>query len=137
MVNKKRLIDQLIIHEGLRLKPYKCTSEKLTIGVGRNLDDVGITREEAMYLLENDIARIAGSLYSEFDWFNDLNEHRKEAVINIVFNIGLGSFKKFKKTIAYIEDGKFDLAGAELLDSRYAKQVGNRAIDVANQLAGS
>ena len=136
MINKSRLSKQLIAHEGLKLKPYKCTANKLTIGVGRNLDDVGITEEEALYLLEADIQVVINQCTVAFAWFVDLDELRNEAVINLVFNMGLTKFKQFKKTIAYIEQGKFDLAGAELLDSNYARQVGQRSIDVANQLAG-
>jgi len=135
LINLKRLTEQLIIHEGLRLKPYKCSAGKATIGVGRNIEDVGITKEEAMFLLSNDIARVAGQCVAEFDWFNDLSELRKEAIINLVFNMGLSKFKQFKRTIAYIESGDFVIAGAELLDSNYARQVGNRAVEVANMLA--
>lgn len=134
MIDKNRLIKQLIIHEGLKLEPYQCTAGKLTIGVGRNLDDVGITKEEATYMLENDMARVAGQCWANFEWFADLSPVRKEAIINLVFNMGLSKFKQFKKTIAHIEAGDFDLAGAELLNSRYADQVGQRAVDVANQL---
>ena len=135
MVNLERLTDQLIIDEGLKLKPYRCTSDKLTIGVGRNLQDNGITDEEARYLLKNDIARVAGECMAEFPWFSDLTEKRREAIINLVFNMGLSKFKQFKKTISYIEQGLFELAGTELLDSNYARQVGNRSIRVANMLA--
>ena len=60
MIDKTRLTKQLIIHEVLKSEPYQCTAGKLTISVGRNLDDVGITKEEATYMLENDIARVAG-----------------------------------------------------------------------------
>ena len=135
MINMERLTNQLIIDEGLKLKPYHCTSNKLTIGVGRNLDDVGITEGEAKFLLKNDISRVAGECMYEFDWFSGLSERRKEAIINLVFNMGLSKFKQFKKTISYIEQGLFELAGTELLDSNYAKQVGNRSIRVANMLA--
>ena len=135
MINMERLTNQLIIDEGLKLKPYHCTSNKLTIGVGRNLDDVGITEGEAKFLLKNDISRGAGECMYEFDWFSGLSERRKEAIINLVFNMGLTKFKQFKKTISYIEQGLFELAGTELLDSNYARQVGNRSIRVANMLA--
>ena len=58
METVKRLKDMLIRHEGLKLKPYLCTAGKLTIGVGRNIQDRGITYQEAMMLLENDIRLI-------------------------------------------------------------------------------
>ena len=134
MVNLERLTNQLIIDEGLKLKPYHCTSNKLTIGVGRNLDDVGITEGEARFLLKNDISRVAGECIYEFPWFNGLSEKRKEAVINLVFNMGMATFKKFKKTIAFIEAGEYEKAGVELLDSNYARQVGQRSQRVADML---
>ena len=137
MINKKQLTKQLMIHEGLKLKPYKCTAGKLTIGVGRNLEDVGITEAEAMFLLESDIDRVDKQCQSNFEWYEKLSPDRQGAVVNLVFNMGISKFKQFKKTIAYIEEGRFDLAGAELLDSNYARQVGQRSIDVANQLAGA
>ena len=135
MIDLNRLQKQLVIHEGLELKPYRCSADKLTIGVGRNIQEVGITEEEAMVLLANDIARCAGECTREFPWFLGLTPLRKEAVINLVFNMGMATFKKFKKTIAYLEAGNFELAGTELLDSNYARQVGQRSQDVANMLA--
>ena len=89
-----------------------------------------------MVLLENDIARVAGECSRAFPWFLDLSAERKEAVINLVFNMGLSKFQQFKKTIAYIEAGDFERAGTELLDSNYARQVGKRSERVANMLAG-
>lgn len=135
MVNIERLTKQLEVHEGLRLKPYRCTSDKLTIGVGRNIEDIGITKEEAMYLLQNDIARVAGECARSFDWFVDSPELIREAVINLVFNMGLSKFQQFKLTIAHLAAKEYELAGAELLNSRYAQQVGQRSIEIANQIA--
>ena len=68
-----RLHEMLIRHEGLRLKPYRDTVGKLTVGVGRNLDDVGITREEALMLLNNDIAEVRREVKRAFPWFTRLN----------------------------------------------------------------
>tara|TARA_R100000234_G_C4955463_1_gene159313 strand:+ start:155 stop:565 length:411 start_codon:yes stop_codon:yes gene_type:complete len=130
-----RLSKQLLYHEGIRLKPYRCSADKLTIGIGRNIEDVGITEEEAFYLLNNDIKKVVEQCQRNFEWFDGLNDLRKEAIVNLVFNMGFGKFLQFKKTIKHIENEEFELAGAELLDSRYAQQVGQRAIDVANQLA--
>lgn len=129
-----RLKKQLVIHEGLETKLYHCSMGHPTIGVGRNLS-VGISESEAMYLLENDIANVESQCRTTFDWFENLTDLRKEAVVNLVFNMGLTTFLKFKKTIGYIEQGLYELAGTELLNSRYAEQVGRRAIEVANQLA--
>jgi lysozyme len=134
-MNIDRLKEQLLIDEGLELFPYRCSADKLTIGVGRNLEAIGITKEEAMFLLDNDIKNVAFQCKVEFDWFEDLNDVRKEAIINLVFNMGMTTFKKFKKTIGYIKSGDFERAGVELLDSNYARQVGERSVRVANMLA--
>ena len=128
------ITDLLIKHEGLRLKPYRDTVGKLTIGVGRNLDDVGITREEALYLLGNDIFRVKAGLYDAFLWSINLDAVRKDVVINMVFNLGLGRFKRFKRMIAAIERQDWDGAAKEMLDSKWAKQVGRRAIELAQMM---
>jgi len=94
-MNIKALIAR---HEGLRLKPYKDTVGKLTIGYGRNLDDIGITIEEALMLLESDIMNSQKSA-NTFKWFKGLDEVRQSVVIDMIFNLGLTGFKKFRKTI--------------------------------------
>lgn len=113
----------LIEHEGLRLKPYLDTVGKTTIGVGRNLTDNGITEDEAMLLLEHDIAGARGSL-RHFKWFNDLDYVRQDVLAELVFNIGYPRFLTFKKMIGALEEGDYTLAAYELLDSKWALQVG-------------
>ncbi|MFQ5540210.1 MAG: glycoside hydrolase family protein [Candidatus Binatia bacterium] len=126
-----RLHDMLIRHEGLRLKPYLDTKKKLTIGVGRNLDDVGITRDEAWALLNNDIARVRREVKRAFPWFSKLNPVRKDVVLNMVFNLGLQRFRVFRKAIAAIKAKDWDEAARQMLDSRWARQVGRRARELA------
>lgn len=120
----RELKKYLIEHEGLRLKPYVDTVGKTTIGVGRNLTDNGITEDEAMLLLEHDIAGARGSL-RHFGWFNDLDYVRQDVLAELVFNIGYPRFLTFKKMIAALEDGDYTLAAYELLDSKWALQVGS------------
>ena len=98
-MNYDRLKKQLVVHEGLELKPYKCTANKTTIGVGRNIEEVGISEDEAMYLLENDIKNVVAQCQATFSWFDGLTDIRKEAIVNLVFNMGLSTFCKFKNTI--------------------------------------
>ncbi|MFQ5545677.1 MAG: glycoside hydrolase family protein [Acidiferrobacterales bacterium] len=129
-----RLHEMLIRHEGLRLKPYHDTVGKLTIGVGRNLDDVGITREEALMLLDNDIAKVKREVKRAFPWFAQLNPVRKNIVLNMVFNIGLPRFRQFKKTIAAIKAKDWEEAASQMLDSRWARQVGRRARELATMM---
>lgn len=129
-----RLQEMLIRHEGLRLKPYRDTVDKLTIGVGRNLDDLGITREEALILLRHDIDRVRREVSRVFPWFGGLNAVRKDVVLNMVFNMGLARFRQFQKTIKAIQSKKWREASAEMLDSRWANQVGRRARELASMM---
>jgi len=128
------LIEQLKRHEGLKLKPYKCTADKLTIGVGRNLEDVGISEEEAEMLLQNDINRATKQILAEFPWTRELDEVRFSALINFTFNVGIGTVGKFVNAMALLKAGSYDMAADEFLQSRWAKQVGQRAIEVTEQI---
>lgn len=130
----RELVKQLKRHEGLRLKPYKCTSNKTSIGVGRNLDDIGISEKEAEMLLLNDIEEAKRQLAAHFPWTADLDEVRLAALINFTFNVGIGTVSKFVNAMDLLKDGKFDMASEEFLQSRWANQVGQRAIDVTEQI---
>ncbi|MBI9113218.1 hypothetical protein [Maridesulfovibrio ferrireducens] len=131
----KELVRKMLIrHEGLRLKPYRCSAGKLTIGVGRNLEDKGIREVEAYYMLDNDIDEVTGSLKKKYDWFERLNEVRKAVVINMAFNLGVLGFGAFRKTIALIESGQYEEASREMLRSKWAIQVGYRARELAEMM---
>jgi lysozyme len=127
------LIAQLKRHEGLELMPYKCTSGKTTIGVGRNLEDIGITEEEAELLLLNDIGRVKQELEND-QWYMDLDPVRKAVIENMSFNLGYPTLKKFQNMIASISEGDYETASKEMLDSRWSKQVGQRSIELAEQM---
>jgi lysozyme len=129
-----QLIQQLKLHEGLRLKPYKCTSGKLSIGVGRNLEDIGISEKEAEMLLLHDIEEAERQLAAHFPWTQDLDEVRLAALINFTCNVGIGTVSKFVNAMALLKEGNFDMASEEFLQSRWANQVGQRAIDVTEQI---
>ena len=124
-------ITRLILDEGLRLFAYRCPAGKLTIGIGRNLDDRGITKDEAIYLAKNDIRiaqRTAGKLINDFD---GLSDNQKIAIVSMAFQLGETRFSKFKKTIAAINAKDFETAAVEMLNSKWAKQTPERA----NQLS--
>jgi lysozyme len=132
---KKKLLkdefeEMIIRHEGLKLKPYRCTAGKLTIGVGRNLDDNGITEAEAIMMLKYDI-EVARSALLRYGWFVTMDSIRQEAIINMVFNLGMTRFLQFKKTIAHLQNKEWNLAAKEMLNSKWAEQVGNRAKEIA------
>lgn len=128
------LINLLVTHEGLRLKPYRDPVGKLTIGVGRNLDDVGITEEEALYLLKNDINRVLGFLSTRYDWWSALTVNRKMALVDMCFNLGETRFRTFKRMIKALEQGDYEKAADEMLDSKWARQVKGRAQTLARMM---
>jgi lysozyme len=117
------LKQRIIAHEGLKLKPYKDTVGKLTIGVGRNLDDCGISEDEALGMLDHDLTRCQLELL-QFKWYLDLDEVRKGVIIELVFNMGLTKVLMFKNMISFLIAKDYENASKELLDSAWAKQVG-------------
>jgi lysozyme len=117
------LSEIIIQHEGLRLKPYTDTSGDLTIGVGRNLTTVGISQDEAVVLLTNDLKRCDLELL-QYDWYTPLDDVRKGVLIELVFNIGLTKIFSFKNMIDALKVLNYQKASSELLKSVWAGQVG-------------
>lgn len=130
------MVERVKKHEGLRLKPYKCPAGKLSIGYGRNLEDCGITEEEAEELLINDLDKAEEDLRRNFAWAENIDRRKFYALVELVFNMGITRFKGFKKMLGACEKGEWSKASDELLDSLYAKQVGKRAKTLANILKG-
>ncbi len=136
-MNSRRLARQLIQDEGLRLKPYRCTAGRLTIGVGRNLDDRGITEDEALLLLENDIKSFWEQLTHAQPWIESAPEEVQEALLNMAFNLGLGGLLGFKDTLALLQTGDYRQAARAMLESHWARQVGARATRLADMVRGA
>lgn len=128
-----KLIKQLKKHEGVELKPYKCTSNKLTIGIGRNLEDVGISEHEAEYLLMNDLDTYMTAAKT-YDWYAGLNDARKAVIVNMLFNMGQTNFNKFLKMKQALDVGDHAEAAKQMLDSRWAKQVKGRSAELSKQM---
>lgn len=127
------LLETLKRHEGVKAFAYRCSSDKLTIGVGRCIDEdggIGLSDDEIEYLLMNDIARCDKELEGAYDWYRDLNKPRRDAMINLCFNLGLTRLRGFVKALEAMSRGQYDLAADEFLDSRWADQVGDRAVEV-------
>jgi len=116
------------------LKPYVDTVGKMTIGYGRNLTDVGITTLEAEDMLEHDAVSALGELGFAFPWFAALDAVRQRALVNMCVNLGLPRLRGFHKMLAALQRGDYDTAAVELLDSRYARQVGARAVRLAQMI---
>ena len=130
-----KLSDQLRIHEGVRSHVYLCTAGYETIGVGRNIAEsgIGLSDDEIDYLLENDIKRCKQELVS-LTWFPDLDPVRQDAIVNLCFNLGLTRLIGFQNAMGAMAVGDYEKAADEFLDSRWAKQVGQRSLDVAHMI---
>lgn len=127
--------NELIRDEGIRSFPYKDTVGKLTIGVGRNLDSVGIHDDEAYLMLENDIHDAMHSLDKYLPWWRNLDEVRQRVLVNMCFNMGIAGLLGFKNTLAAIQAGRYTDAAAGMLASKWAGQVGARAQRLSEMMA--
>ena len=126
-MDQDQLIKELTRDEGLRLKPYMDTTGHITIGVGRNLTDVGISQAEADYLLQSDIARTVADLDTHIPWWSTLDEVRQRVMVNMAFNLGVAGLLTFVNTLSAVKDGRYEEAGEGLTHSLWYRQVGPRA----------
>lgn len=128
------ITNQLRRDEGVRTHPYTDTAGKLTIGVGRNLTDVGLFDSEIDFLLQNDIQRVMNQCQSNLPWFDALDPIRQAAIVNMAFNLGFTGLEGFPKMLMAMARGDWEEASAEMLSSLWAKQVGARATRLAEQV---
>lgn len=128
-MNYKDLVKK---HEGFSQYPYRCPSGKLTIGYGRNLEDCGITQEEAEYLLEMDLDRHSEELDKVITWAvpNDVYA----VLMDMHYNLGHSKFMTFRKMLAALKMHDYKTAAKEMLNSKWAQQVPNRAQELATIL---
>lgn len=113
--------------EGLRLFPYKCPAGKITIGYGHNIEDNGITEDIAVRLLDADLIAAEREVRQRFTHFYKLNEARQFVLVDMCFNMGAAKLFTFKKMFAALAKDEYPTAAKEMLDSKWARQVGNRA----------
>jgi lysozyme len=152
--NMTELLDQLVLHEGLELLPYKDSLGIDTIGIGRNLEhrgldeeelthlgkdisdicEWGITKEQAYYLAERDIKIVEKEVCEAHPCVLELDEIRQRVIIDMAFNMGVPRLNKFKKMWKAIEEENFEESKIQMLDSRWASQVGNRAVRLSNAM---
>lgn len=125
------IITDLKRDEGVKLKPYYCPAGKLSIGVGRNLDDLGITEEEAEALLHNDVERVKRELDAWYPWWVKCPGSVRRGMINMAFNLGINRFDGFKRMISCLQAGDYKGAAREARNSKWATQVGARADRIA------
>lgn len=128
-----KLSNQLIKHEGLKQFPYRDTVGKLTIGVGHNLDDKGLTQAQIRSILIDDLTDTVNFLNFKLPWLKDLDDVRQRAVANMTFDL-MGKILDFKHMLAALQAKDWIKASDELLNSTFAKQTGQRARDLAKML---
>lgn len=121
------IVSQLIRDEGLKLKPYRDKVGKLTIGVGRNLEDVGISNQEASMLLDNDIATATSGIRQNLPWVDELDDARMGVLVNMAFNMGVKGLLGFPGMLGKLQRKLYEEAAAEMVDSAWYNQVGDRA----------
>jgi lysozyme len=114
---------------------YRCSAGKLTIGWGRNLEDRGISDDEATIMFENDLDEAVNDARRLVPKFDLLSEVRKAVLVNLSFNLGGPKLAEFKKMLKAIDDGRYADAAHEMLDSAWSRQVGERAMRLAKQMA--
>ena len=128
------LMAELKRDEGIRLKPYRDAMGRLTIGVGRNLDDVGISETESDFLLVNDIERTVATLDAHLPWWRTLDTVRQRVMTNMAFKLGMGRLLTFHDALAAMQMHQYARAAQAMVDSRWASQVGQRAVRLAEQM---
>jgi lysozyme len=133
MIDLVKVGEDLKKDEGFRGCSYKCSAGKITIGYGHNIEDNPIPEHIADKLLQWDIGQAIRECES-LSWFFLLSDIRKEVIINMMFNIGKGRLSGFKKMIAAIEQGDYEKAAAEMVDSKWYNQVGYRAVRLVGMM---
>jgi lysozyme len=138
--------------EGFEEKPYLDTENIWTFAIGRNLEhspltgaewkalldagsiEVKVTRKGAEYLLGNGIAQAEMTCATTFKWWPNLDPVRRDVIANLCFNMGIRRLLGFRNMLAAMSHGDFGIAADELMDSKYATQVGQRAQRLAAAL---
>tara|TARA_R110002096_G_scaffold7862_1_gene33691 strand:- start:623 stop:1048 length:426 start_codon:yes stop_codon:yes gene_type:complete len=133
------IVASLHREEGFRSHAYEDHLGYVTVGIGRCLEEgvgVGLSLEEAEYLLANDVHRCVAELSTALPWASSLDSQRKEVLVELAFQMGLPNLMKFKRMLSAVEKGDFATAAKELLDSKYATQTPARAERYADRLRG-
>ena len=129
------IVESIKKHEGFRSKVYKCTEGYDTIGYGFAIKDLIIEEDIATLILMRKVKTLLERIIIAFHWFKDIDDKAKRVVVEMVYNLGVRGFSKFKKTIYYLETEQYKEASVEMLDSLWARQVKGRAKELSNQIA--
>ena len=122
-------------NEGYRQFIYQCTADKNTIGIGFNVDDVGLSLEESRVILRMRMTKIKEQLMDSYDWFYDIGECRQSALCDMAYQMGINGLKGFKKSLAYMTEHDYNAAASEFMNSRWARQTPQRAAKVTAMIS--
>ena len=126
------LLESIKQHEGFRDKVYQCTEGFDTIGYGFAIKDLVLDEDIAEMILMRKLDNLMNRIQKTFNWWRSAEDEVKNVVVEMCYQLGLSGFSKFKKTIDHLEHKRYGKASAEMLDSRWAKQTPNRAIELSN-----
>ena len=126
------LLERIKHHEGFRSKVYKCTEGYDTIGFGFAIKDLELDEDIAEMILMRKLEDLMKRIGKTFSWWKSAKSDVKDVVVEMCFQLGVSGFSKFKKTIDHLEHKRYGKASAEMLDSRWAIQTPNRAIELSN-----
>ena len=124
----------LEIDEGERLRLYRDTVGKLTIGVGHNIEDKGISSATSAFILREDIYEVIEGLNLAIPWWMDLDDVRQRVLANMAFNLGVNGLLGFKRTLRAVREGRYADAADYMLQSKWARQVGKRAVRLSQEM---
>ena len=128
-------VERLKKHEGFREHIYIDSIGVLTIGYGFNLETVSLPRPVAELWLAFEIDKKEDAL-EKFDWYNDTDAVRQEVLLDMAYNLGVNGLLTFRKMIKALENRNYMEAAAEMLNSKWARQVGQRAVRLSELMAG-
>ena len=130
MIDYDRLRSMIRRHEGVKKFPYKCSAGKTTIGIGHNLDDLGLSERIINEIFEEDISNTIGDCGALYPNWNELPDIIQLVLIDMMFNLGRNRMHKFKKMNAAINDHNWTRMAEEMKDSLWFSQVGIRATEL-------
>jgi len=130
------LKDRIKKHEGYVGMVYKDSLGIDTIGYGFAIKDLELDEDICEEILVRKIKDLESSIKIKFDWFPYMPSEIKDVVMEMCYQLGVGGFSKFKKTISYLEDNQWEEASVEMLDSLWAKQTPNRAKSLSDIVRG-
>ena len=126
------LLDRIKHHEGFRSKVYKCTEGYDTIGYGFAIKDLELDEDISEMILMQKLDNLMTRIGKTFVWWRSADSTVKDVVVEMCYQLGVSGFSKFKKTIDHLENKRYGKAAVEMLDSKWARQTPNRALELSN-----